>query len=62
MNKFDQVILKNSDSTIQFVSMKFLSIVLENVKEAFNMIMNVSLVCEKIITVEAYQPAIFRVS
>ena len=42
--------------------MKFLSIVLENVKEAFNMIMNVSLACEKIITLEAYQPAIFRVS
>ncbi|CAF1172950.1 unnamed protein product [Rotaria sordida] len=60
MNKFDQVILKNSDTTIQLVSMKFLSMVLEKIQEAFNMIMNLPLACEKISVVEAYQQAILR--
>ena len=62
LNKFDPVILKHSDTTIQLVAMKFLSIILERVKEAFNIIMNVSLACEKISTIEAYQQAILRVS
>jgi transcription termination factor NusB len=62
MSKFDQIILKNSDSTIQLVSMKFLSMILERVKEALNIIMNVSLACNKISTLEAYQQAILRVS
>jgi hypothetical protein len=62
MSKFDQVILKNPDSTIQLVSMKFLSMILERVKEALNIIMNVSLACDKISTIEAYQQAILRVS
>jgi hypothetical protein len=62
MTKFDQVILKNSDSTIQLLSMKFLSMILEKVKEALNIIMNVSLACDKINTLEAYQQAILRVS
>lgn len=62
MNKFDQVILKNSDSNIQVVSMKFLSLVLEKVIGAFNMIMNISLACDKTSTLEAYQQAILRVS
>jgi hypothetical protein len=62
MSKFDQVILKNSDSTIQLISMKFLSMILERVKEALNIIMNVPLACDKISTLEAYQQAILRVS
>jgi len=62
MSKFDQVILKNSESTIQLVAMKFLSMVLERVKEALNIIMNVPLACDKISTLEAYQQAILRVS
>ncbi|CAF3474050.1 unnamed protein product, partial [Rotaria sp. Silwood2] len=53
MNKFDQVILKNSDTTIQLVSMKFLSMILEKVKEAFNMITNLSLASEKMSVIEA---------
>ncbi|CAF1184286.1 unnamed protein product [Rotaria sp. Silwood1] len=60
MNKFEQVILKNPDITIQLVSMKFLSMILEKVKEAFNMIMNFSLTCEKNNIIEAYQQAILR--
>ncbi|CAF3637003.1 unnamed protein product [Rotaria socialis] len=60
MNKFDQVILKNSDTTIQVVAMKFLSMILERVKEAFNMIMNLSLACDKTSAIEAYQQAILR--
>ncbi|CAF4032087.1 unnamed protein product, partial [Adineta steineri] len=60
MNKFDQVILKNSDSTIQLISMKFLSMILERVKEALNILTNVSLACEKISALEAYQQAILR--
>lgn len=62
MNKFDQVIIKNSDPTIQLVSMKFLSLVLERVKETFNMIMNISLACEKTNIIESYQQAILRVN
>lgn len=62
MTKFDQIILKNSDSTIQIVSMKFLSLVLERVKQALNILTNVSLACDKISAVEAYQQAILRVS
>ncbi|CAF3991334.1 unnamed protein product [Rotaria magnacalcarata] len=60
MNKFDQVVLKNSDTTIQVVAMKFLSMILERVKEAFNMIMNLSLACDKTSAIEAYQQAILR--
>jgi hypothetical protein len=62
LSKFDQVILKNSDSTLQLISMKFLSLVLERVKEALNIITNVSLACDKINALEAYQQAILRVS
>jgi len=62
MTKFDQVILKNPDSTIQLISMKFLSMILERVKEALNIITNVSLACDKISSLEAYQQAILRVS
>jgi hypothetical protein len=62
MSKFDQIILKNSDSIIQLVSMKFLSMILERVKEALNIIMNVPLACDKISALEAYQQSILRVS
>ncbi len=62
MSKFDQIIFKNSDSTIQLVSMKFLSMILERVKEALNIITNISLACDKISALEAYQQAILRVS
>ena len=62
MNKFDQIIVKNSDSTIQLVSMKFLSLVLERVKEALNILTNIPLACDKINALEAYQQAILRVS
>ncbi|UJR08114.1 hypothetical protein I4U23_012391 [Adineta vaga] len=60
MTKFDQVILKNSDATVQLVSMKFLSLVLEKVKEALNLITVIPLACDKISTLEAYQQAILR--
>lgn len=62
MSKFDQIIFKNSDSTIQLVSMKFLSMILERVKEALNIITNISLACDKISALEAYQQAILRVN
>lgn len=62
MTKFDQVILKNSDSTIQSISMKFLSMILERVKEALNIITNIPLACDKITTLESYQQAILRVT
>jgi hypothetical protein len=62
MTKFDQVILKNPDSTIQLVSMKFLSMILERVKEALNIITNIPLSCDKISSLETYQQAILRVS
>lgn len=61
MTKFDQIILKNSDSTIQLVAMKFLTIILERVKQALNILTNVSLACDKISALEAYQQAILRV-
>jgi phage terminase Nu1 subunit (DNA packaging protein) len=62
MTKFDQVILKNSDSAIQLISMKFLSMILERVKEALNILTNVPLACDKISAIEAYQQAILRVT
>ncbi|CAF0988647.1 unnamed protein product [Adineta ricciae] len=60
MSKFDQVILKNSDALIQSVAMKFLSSVLERVKEALNIITDVPLACGKVNALELYQQAILR--
>ena len=62
LNKFDSIILKHFDPTIQLIAMKFLSIILERIQETFNIMMNVSLACEKIDTIEAYQQAILRVN
>lgn len=62
MTKFDQVILKNSDSTIQISSMRFLTLVLQRVTDALNIISNNSLACERNNTLESYQQAILRVS
>ena len=62
MTKFDQVILKNSDSTIQLSAMRFLILILQRIKDALNIISNVSLACEMTNTLESYQQAILRVS
>lgn len=62
MSKFDQVILKNPDPAIQLSAMKFLGMVLDRVKDALNIISNVSLACDMTSVLEAYQQAILRVS
>ena len=60
MNKFEQIIAKNADENIQLVAMKFLSLVLERVQAALNMILHVSLACDRVTAMEAYQQAILR--
>lgn len=62
MTKFDQTILKNSDATIQLSAMKFLTVILQRVKDALNLINDISFACDKNNTLESYQQAILRVS
>jgi hypothetical protein len=60
MNKFEQIIAKNVDENIQLVAMKFLSLVLERVQAALNMIIDVPLACDRVTAMKAYQQAILR--
>ena len=62
MTKFDQIILKNSDAAIQLSAMKFLTMILERVRDVLTIMNDVSFACEKSTTLEAYQQAILRVS
>jgi len=62
---FDRIQSSNPNppmpSTIQLTSIKFLSLILERVKEALNIITNIPLACDKINTLESYQQAVLRV-
>ena len=62
LNKFDQILSKNTDLSIQFLSMKFLSSVLARVQQALTMINSASLACNRTTVNEAYQQAILRVT
>ena len=62
MNKFDQIVSKNAEFTVQLMAIRFLSAVLGRIEQALHIFQRPSIICDRISAIENYQQAILRVS